>query len=293
METSLIRTIEEHVPRLSAAEARVAAAILSDPDLVVGSSIAVIARDAQVSQPTVLRFCRAVGCAGFRDFKLKLAQSRVARPWFVHKGIDETDAASVYAHKVLDSTLDTIVRIRGSLNHVAIEQAVDALARAVDTGRIVFFGLGASGAVAHDAACKFFFLVTQCHAYADGHMQHMCAPTLGPDDVVVAISGTGKTRDLVRNARLARRSGATVIAITSPGSPLADVASVLVAADVRENTDVYTPSTSRIVHLLIVDILAVGVALRFSRRTEARVERIKRIVRASRLQGGENLAYDI
>ena len=227
-----------------------------------------------------------------RDFKVKLAQSRVERPWFVHKGIDETDPAGVYAHKVLDSTLDTIVRIRGSLNHAAIERAVDALAHAADAGRIVFFGLGASGAVAHDAACKFFFLVTQCHAYADGHMQHMCAPTLGPDDAVVAISGTGKTRDLVRNAGLARRSGATVIAITSPGSPLADVASILVAADVRENTDVYTPSISRIVHLLIVDILAVGVALRFSRRTEARVERIKRVVRASRLQGGETLTQD-
>jgi RpiR family transcriptional regulator, carbohydrate utilization regulator len=292
VEASLIRTIEEQVPGLSAAEARVAAVILADPDDAVGSSIATIARRAQVSQPTVLRFCRAVGCTGFRDFKVKLAQSRVARPWFVHKGIDETDAAGVYAHKVLDSTLDTIVRIRGSLSEVAIERAVDALAHAVDAGRIVFFGLGASGAVAHDAACKFFFLVTQCHAYADGHMQHMCAPTLGPNDVLVAISGTGKTRDLVRNARLARRAGATVVAITSPDSPLAEVASVVVAADVRENTDVYTPSISRIVHLLVVDILAVGVALRFSRRTEARVERIKRVVRASRLQGGETLAHD-
>jgi RpiR family transcriptional regulator, carbohydrate utilization regulator len=178
------------------------------------------------------------------------------------------------------------------LDHAAIERAVDALAHAVDAGRIVFFCLGASGAVAPDAACKFFFLVTQCHAYADGHMQHMCAPTLGPNDVVVAISGTGKTRDLVRNARVARRSGATVVAITSPESPLAEVASVLVAADVREETDVYTPSVSRIVHLLVVDILAVGVALRFARRTEARVERIQRVVRASRLQGGETLAQD-
>ncbi len=284
--------IEERLPRLSRAEARVGSVVLSDPDAVIAASIAVIARQAAVSQPTVVRFCRAVGCSGFRDFKVKLAQSRVERPWFVHTGILDSDPARVYSRKVVDSTLDTLVGIRDTLDDRAIEEAVDALEHAARAGQIAFFGFGASGAVASDAVCKFFFLVTQCHAYVDAHMQYMCASTLGCDDALVAISATGRTRELQRSVDLARDAGATVIAITRPQSPLAEAASIVVAADVPENTDVYTPSVSRIVHLLIVDALAVGVALRLRDRTEARVETMKRALRHSRLQGGETLQPD-
>lgn len=282
----MVDRIKQVAPSLSRAERKVADAVLADPAAVVDLSIAKLAAAAGVSQPTVLRFCRALGREGYRDFKVHLAQGLVARPSFVHAGIDPDDPPDVYARKVVDSTLAALLDARGAIDHDAVDRAVDALVRTSDRGSIVFCGFGASGAVATDAAYKFFFLLAPCFYYTDAHMQYMAAGTLSSDDVLVAISHTGRTRELIRTVALARDRGATVIAITTPGSPLADASSILLAADVPEDTDTYTPSVSRIVHLLLVDVLAVGAALRNGQRTELRVRTMKRIVQDRRVAEG-------
>lgn len=282
----MVDHIKELAPSLSRAERKVADAVLMGPADVVDQPIAELAAAAGVSQPTVLRFCRALGFDGYRDFKVQLAQSLVARPSFVHAGIDPSDPSSVYSRKVVDSTLEMLMNVRSTIDHHAVERAVDVLARVPERGSILFCGFAASGAVAVDAACKFFFLVAPCFAYTDSHMQYMAAGTLDADDVLVAISHTGRTRELIHTAMLARERGAAVIGITTPCSPLADVSSIVLAADVPEDTDVYTPSVSRFVHLLLIDVLAVGVALRQGRRTERRVRTMKRIIHDQRVAGG-------
>lgn len=272
---------------LSNAQRRVADAVLSKPENVIHASISALARDAGVSDPTILRFCREIGCTGFKEFKLRLAQSLVSKPFFVHAGITATDPTEIYSLKVIDSTIDMVIDIRNRLDNTEIERATEALAAAGDTGRIEFYGFGASGVVAMDAQYKFFFLVAPCFAYTDAHMQCMSASTLTPQDVVVAISHTGKTRELLESVDIALETGATVIAITTRDSPLANIATILLAADVPEDTEVYTPSISRIVHLLLVDVLAVGTSLRHGKRTEARVSAMKSVLRSKRFKGGE------
>jgi len=289
LDVNLLDQIHARLDQLSRAERQVADVVLADPHQVIHVSMAHLAATSGVSEPSVLRFCRAVGCGGFQEFKVRLAQSLVTRPYFVHAGIAPTDPADVYSLKVLDSTIDTLIRMRDVLDRPNVERAVDALAAAAKHGRIEFYGFGASGAVAIDATCKFFFLVRPCFAYSDAHMQYLAASTLGPQDVAVAISHTGRTRELLESVELARSAGATVIAITAAGSPLAQAASIVLAAEIPEETDVYTPSISRIVHLLFVDVLAVGVALRFGRETEQRVGTMKSVLRAKRVEGGESL----
>jgi RpiR family carbohydrate utilization transcriptional regulator len=127
-----------------------------------------------------------------------------------------------------------------------------------------------------------------CVAYSDSHMQYMSAATLQPGDAVVAISHTGRTRELLQSVDAARQSGATLIAITAPGSPLAQRADVLIPIDVPEDTDLYTPMTSRIAHLLVIDVLALGVALRGDDRTAERLRRMKDLLRAKRLPKGRD-----
>lgn len=285
----MVDQIKQLAPTLSPAERKVADAVLASPSAVIDQPIAALATAAGVSQPTVLRFCRALGLDGYRDFKVQLAQALVSRPSFVHAGIDPADPSSVYSRKTVDSTLEMLLNVRSTIDHEAVERAVDVLARVPDGGSVVFCGFAASGAVALDAAYKFFFLVAPCLAYTDTHMQYMAAGTLEPEDVLVAISHTGRTRELIRTATLARERGATVIGITTPRSPLANASSIVLAADVPEDTDVYTPSVSRIVHLLLIDVLAVGVALRQSQRTEMRVSTMKRIIHDQRVAGGEAL----
>lgn len=265
---------------LPRSERRVAETVLADPAEAVARTLAQLADASGVSQPTVLRFCRRLGAPGYQDFKVRLAQSLVTRSAYADLEVRPDDPAGTYPLKVVDGTIDALVRLRATLDPDAIEAAAAALAAA---HKIEFYGLGASGAVAIDAQHKFFRLGVPCIAYTDHHMQAMSAATLESGDAVVAVSHTGRTRDLIESVDLARASGATVVAITAPHTPLAARATHTVAVDVPEDTDVYTPMFSRLLHLVVVDALAVGVALRGGEATRERLARMKAMLRSKRI----------
>jgi RpiR family transcriptional regulator, carbohydrate utilization regulator len=275
----LVGAIRANLERLSPAERRVAGVVLAKPDAVIYMTLADVAAEARVSEPTVIRFSRTSGCDGFQSLKIRLAQS--LGPGFAYADLDigADDTAEAYATKVFIATMDNLARVRQRLDATALEAAVQAIARA---GRLAFFGLGASGAVALDAYHKFFRLVGSCAAYTDSHMQHMAASVLAPGDVVVAISHTGRARELLESVPVARAAGATVAAITAPGSPLAQRSSIVLGVEVPEDTDVHTPMISRIAHLLIIDTLAVGVARQGGPATAERLQRLKASLQAKR-----------
>jgi RpiR family carbohydrate utilization transcriptional regulator len=139
--------------------------------------------------------------------------------------------------------------------------------------------------VAQDAQHKFFRLGVPVVAYADPHTQAMSASMLGPTDVVVSISGSGRSRDLIRSVEIARAAGAKTIAITVGGSTLSQVSDVVLYADVPEDPDVYAPMTSRLVHLAILDVLAVGVAMARGPELEVRLKRAKEVIQEKRING--------
>jgi RpiR family carbohydrate utilization transcriptional regulator len=151
---------------------------------------------------------------------------------------------------------------------MAMERAVVALVEAYRAGRqIQFFGVGNSGIVAQDGQHKFFRLGVNTNAYSDGHMQVMSASVMRPGDCVVVISNSGRTRDLMDACDIARKNGATTIVITASGSPLASAGHIHLSADHPEGFDKYSPMVSRLLHLMILDILATAVALRIGSPT--------------------------
>lgn len=271
----LLRTTSGFSP----SERKVADAVLADPERAVRLTLAELAVAAAVSEPTVVRFCRRLGHDGYQDYKLGLARSLVTRSGYADLEVKPDDPARAITHKILDATVDVIGHVRRTLDTDAVAAAVELLAAA---HKIEFYGMGASGAVALDAHHKFFRLVVPCVAYVDAHMQYMSAATLAPEDVVVAISHTGRTRELIESAELARRQGASVVAITAPDTPLARLASLALTVAVPEDTDVFTPMFSRLAHLVIVDVLAVGVAMRGGEATRSRLARMKASLRAKR-----------
>jgi RpiR family carbohydrate utilization transcriptional regulator len=281
---SLLDRIRASSLDLRDSERKVADAVLAKPGSVIHASISDLARIAEVSEPTVIRFCRATGFDGFRDFKVHLAQDLASGTPYVHQEVSAGDRPGDVAMKVLHSTIDTLSRVATSLDKIAFERATDALAAA---RRVDFYGFGASGAVAQDAYHKFFRLKGACNALVDPHVQVMAAATLEEGDVVVAISHTGRTAELLESVEQALSSGATVIAITAEGSALARVASLLVAVNVPENTGLYTPMTSRIAHLAVIDALATAVALRGGARISSRLRRVKDSLSHKRLPEGE------
>lgn len=259
----MLDRIKASMPSLAPAEQRVARLVLGDPRAFANLPVSELADRAHVSKPTVVRFCRSMGYDGLSDFKLKLAGSVSEGVPFIHRSVDPDDKTSDVLVKVIDNAVAAFLKYRNDASTFAIEKAAEALAATYRTGRrIEFYGAGNSGVVALDAQHKFFRLGVNAISYSDGHMQVMSATILGPGDCVVVISNSGRTRDLMDACDIARRNGATTIVITATGSPLATAGHIHLAADHPEGYDRYSPMVSRLLHLMIIDVLATTVALR-------------------------------
>lgn len=289
---SMLERIEAALPALPPAEQRVARLLLADARGFASLPVGELAERAHVSKPTVVRFCRSVGYDGLADFKLKLAGTVNEGVPFVHRAVDEDDKPGDIVVKVIDNAVSALLAYRNDAASHAFERAIDALAAACREGRrIEFYGVGNSGIVALDAQHKFFRLGVTAAAVADGHVQVMSATMLKPGDCSVVISNSGHSRDLLDAAEIARRKGATVIVITASGSPLARSATgaqgILLAADHPEDYDRYSPMVSRLLHLVIIDILTTGVALRLGSSLRPMLAEIKRNLRAKRYAKGD------
>jgi RpiR family transcriptional regulator, carbohydrate utilization regulator len=276
---SLIARIDSASRNLPPSEARVAQAVLVDPGLAVTLSIAAIAKAADVSEPTVARFCKSLGFSGFREFKLALAYSIAGGVPFVHGDVAPDDGVPDIADKVLNRAISSFSILRDQLDSVRIEEAIALI---IAARRLDFFGQGNSGIVALDAQHKFFRLGFATNAYADPHVHSMAAALLGLQDVVVAISAGGRTLDLIRSVEIARDAGAKVIAITVGGSPLARASDLVIATDLFEDQDIYSPMISRLSHLALIDVLAVGTAIRLGPEVARGLEKAKAAVREKR-----------
>ena len=279
----MLDRIKACLPSLAPAEQRVGKLVLADPRAFANLPITELADRAHVSKPTVVRFCRSVGYDGLSDFKLKLAGSVSEGVPFVHRSVDVDDKTADVLVKVIDNTVAAFLKYRNDASSFAVHKATDALAAASTDGkRIEFFGVGNSGIVAQDAQHKFFRLGVNTVAYSDGHMQVMSASMMGPGDCVVVISNSGRTRDLMDACDIARKNGATTIVITASGSPLASAGHIHLAADHPEGYDRYSPMVSRLLHLMIIDILATCLALRIGGKLQPMLKEMKNNLRNKR-----------
>jgi len=279
----MLDRIKASLPSLAPAEQRVGKLVLQDPRAFANLPVTQLAVRAHVSKPTVVRFCRSVGYDGLSDFKLKLAGSVSEGVPFIHRSVDADDKTTDVMVKVIDNTVAAFLKYRNDASASALDQAVQALAQTHSTGkRIEFYGVGNSGIVAQDAQHKFFRLGMNTIAYSDGHMQVMSASMLGQGDCVVVISNSGRTRDLMDACDIAKKRGATAIVITASGSPLASAGQIHLTADHPESYDRYSPMVSRLLHLLIIDILATTVALRIGETLQPALREMKNNLRNKR-----------
>ena len=279
----MLDRIKASLPSLAPAEQRVGKLVLADPRAFANLPVTELADRAHVSKPTVVRFCRSMGYDGLSDFKLKLAGSVSEGVPFIHRSVDVDDKTSDIAVKVIDNTVAAFLKYRNDASSYALDQAAQALAQTQKTGRrIEFYGVGNSGIVAQDAQHKFFRLGVHAIAYSDGHMQVMSASMLQPGDCVVIISNSGRTRDLMDACDIAKKRGATTIVITASGSPLAGTGHIHLTADHPEGYDKYSPMVSRLLHLLIIDILATTVALRIGEELQPMLRDMKNNLRNKR-----------
>jgi glucokinase len=257
-DNTLMDRIRQLQPELTPAEQRVAALVLEQPRLVLNEPIAGIAKLADVSQPTVIRFCRSLGFLGLADFKLKFASSLTGAIPVRHSQVRHSDSTHDLSAKVIDNTVSAILKFRDQLDVRAIDRAIELVSRAK---RIEFYAMGNARVVALDGQHKFFRFRIPTALYGDSHLFSLAADLLGPGDVVVAISNSGRLPELLGAVDKARAAGADVIAISSSQSPLARRASVVLAVDHAEDNTSFLSMISRVLQLLLIDIMAVGVSV--------------------------------
>lgn len=259
----MLDRISASLPSLAPAEQRVGQLVLADPHSFARLPVRELAAKANVSKPTVVRFCRSMGYDGLADFKLKLAGNVAEGVPYVHRSVDADDKTADVMVKVIDNSVAAFLQYRNDANPAALEQAATAIIQTwKQKQRLEIYGVGNSGVVAQDAQHKFFRLGISSQATSDTHIQTMGATMLKAGDCLIVISNSGRTKELVDVTHIARSQGATVIAITSSHTPLSDACHILLAADNLEGSDLYSPMASRLLHLLIIDILATAVALK-------------------------------
>jgi len=269
-------------PALRPSEKRVAQVILSDPREAVHYSITQLAEKAEVSDATVVKFCKRLGYKGYQEFKIMLAQDVAAKPQLIHGEVEPGNDVQTIKEKIFQANISALQETAQVLETEALERAVQALANA---GEIHFYGVGASGIVALDAEQKFSRIGLRTSAFLDTHLQIARAVHLREGDVAVCLSFSGETVEIVEALRAAKQAGALTIAITSfSGSTLAREADVLLLTSTQQNLFRSGAIASRLTQLSTIDVLFIAVALVDHERAQEAVEKTRAILSQRRLE---------
>ena len=236
-----------------------AAMVLSDPDFASKASISEIASRINVSEPTVTRFCRNLGCEGVRDFKFWLAQAMAVggqylKPTYTSRDSPEQRVVEIVA----EGAVNAITRMTATLDIAHIAKVSELIC---NSERILCIGSGGtSSMLATEMQNRLFRLGLAATAQVDGQLQLMFAAVTARETTVIAFSTSGHAQSVVDAVQLARQYGARTVAITAPRSPLANVAEVLIAYQPIEDGNLFKPTSSRFALLAILDMLALSVA---------------------------------
>ena len=276
MVTDVIAMIRDHGDTLAPAQQQVAAIVVSDPDFAVHANVADLAARANVSPPTIVRFCRALGFAGLRDFKLKLAQSLANGTTYLHRAVRPGDSMEEIVHKILYGAASALTNLEQSIAPGVIEQAVARLARAK---RVDCYGVGnTSNFMATDAQTRFHCLGIASNAQLDAHVQLISAASLTKSDAVLAISHVGRMPSLIEAVEVAREQGAAIVAITQPRTLLAKRADVVLPIVVPADPSLRVGTEAYLAQMAYLEILMVGVGLKRGAPALARLQRVQSVL---------------
>ncbi|MFL2690033.1 MAG: MurR/RpiR family transcriptional regulator [Gammaproteobacteria bacterium] len=257
MSTKLLRQIKKSLPDLRKSEQTVAEFVLKDPKSIIMMKTAEASNEMGISEPTLIRFCKAIGFSGFQEFKINLSQQLAADDYFVMYEINEDDSIHVLCEKVFDTTISEILNVRSQIDQAILENAIETL---VNAKRVEFYAFGGSAPVAMDGQHKFFRLKISSSYISDPHLQFMSANSLEKDDVVVAISQSGTTSALIDSVKIVRKNGVKVIGIMPGNTPLSNLCDFPLTIDVGVENRITKPVTSRIAYTAVIDVLTMGVA---------------------------------
>ncbi len=243
--------IKNEYDALGKAEKKIADVLLNNDKSVPSMFIGDFAQLCDCSVATVTRFSKKLGFNGFPQLKIALAREKDFSP--VGENITAADTAAEVFAKICNDIYGSLERTKKSINADELQKCCEAV---ISADKIFIFGLGNSASVAQDAAHKLFRLGKDSTAYTDNHMQAIAATHTGKGSLVIGVSHSGKSKDIVDALKLSREKGATTVAITSLGNhPLKKVSDIVLNTVSEETNYRILGLSSRIAQLAIIDAI--------------------------------------
>ncbi|PSC03845.1 RpiR family transcriptional regulator [Alsobacter soli] len=268
----ILRAIRLGQEGMSEGHQRIARMVLEDPGWAVQTNVEELAAKAGVSAPTIVRFARALGCDGLKDFKLKLAGALALGTPYLHRGVAAGDSTGDVVRNVVGSLTSVLAEWQRRLDPAEVERAAEAIHKA---RRVDCYGTGAtSNFLAQDLQARLFRLGLVTNAFSDAHFQLVGAATMRPGDVLFAISFVGRMPALLEAVQLGRSRGATVVALTRTQTPLANLADIVLSTDVPRDATMRVGTEAYVVQLLIIEIVMIMVGLKRGSEVNARLRDI-------------------
>ncbi|MGX7352763.1 RpiR family transcriptional regulator [Enterococcus canis] len=277
MSVSIRLKIKSLYKDLSPKEQAVADYVLENPSKVSHSSISDLANELGIADSTFFQFTKKLGFNGFKDFKLAmLMQENDISAITIHENIQQSDSELTMAQKVFDSNISTLSDTRNLLQEAELKAAVDMIDGAK---RLFFFGVGGSEIVATDAYHKFLRSPVPVFHSTDYHIQLMEASLLTSEDCAIFISHTGKSKETIHMAEVAKEAGAKIIVVTSQAqSPLAKLSDVTFIS-ISEETEFRSEAlASRISQLSLMDSLYVILMFRNRKGSQDSISKVRRVI---------------
>ena len=257
--STLLQVLARERSRLPRAEMRIADFVAQNPEAVITMNMADLKAVAGVSDPTIVRFARRLGCRGYAELKVRLAQSLAPAAPFSHEEILPTDSVESAVLKTLRNSINYLRRFEQDCDAAAIGRAADLMLLAHE---VFLFGLGISQTIAYDAEHKFLRIGLRCRLIEGQQRQALVATTVRREDAVVLLSHSGETRALVESAAVARARGAHTIAVTAPHSHLARTSELVIGVPRYEHSEVYTPLTARLNHFIVTNMVVAVIGVK-------------------------------
>ena len=254
---TMIEKLQNGEFTLRKSEQKVANWLVDNSHIATSLNITTIAHNIGVSEPTIVRFCRAVGCKGFQEFKIRFAEELALGIINESINIKTTDSTAMVKDKVAQYARAALANIDREIDSEQLELATQVL---MDSNKVIVCGFGASNCTAFDSFHKLFRVMPKAGYYPDMHMSAMAIGSLEPADAVIAISNSGKSEALISLCKLARSNGAKVITITDPDSPVDQTANVRLNIKKQVDTGLFVPMAHRLKQLTIIDFLVYNYA---------------------------------
>jgi len=258
---NILLMLQSVYPSLTKAEQKVADTVLSNPEQLIYQTITELAEQSEVGETTVTRICRKLGFKGFKEFKMSVVQYLSSLSEDMQEEIYEDDSPITIAQKISTMNSQSVANTTALMDNEGLQQCVNLLSNA---RKIFFFGVGSSGLTAQEAKYRFIRMGFDAEAASDAHILPMFASLTSEGDVVVGISNSGSTKEVVDALRLAKKNGCRIICISNHArSPMTQYADAVLVGYARRYPFADASFASILAQIHILDVLSTATAFKF------------------------------